>query len=264
MHLTKADEGRLDRSQDWGGEPAVRLTWLIDSALGDSDRGAVARMRIEPGGGQPAHSHPSAEEATVVLAGSGSVTIGGEELALRPGNVLYAPVGALHAIRAGAEPLDLLLTISANDAGAAGWEEGAGPAGAGAARLLSGREVDEQELNDAAIGFLGMHARWLVDGEICGSGSIVVGNSRFAPEGGVHELHRHPQTAEFFIVLDGEHGVQLEQDGSEVPVAPGDAALLGRGSWHGFRNNGSEELHAVFGFLSATSLDDAGYELPEG
>lgn len=262
MHLTRVGEGRVDKSQNWGGEPRLQLTWLIDSELGNSDRGAVARMRIEPGGEQPSHSHPGAEEATVVIAGVGSVTIGDEELALEPGNVLYAPAGAPHAIRAGSELLDLLVAISAPDADAAGWEEGAESTGA-TARLLSGREVDEQELNDAAIGFLGMHARWLVDGEICGS-SLVVGNSRFAPAGGVHELHRHPQTAEFFIVLDGDGGVQLDEDGSEVPVRPGDAALLGRGSWHGFRNDGGEELHAVFGFLTATSLDDAGYELPTG
>jgi mannose-6-phosphate isomerase-like protein (cupin superfamily) len=131
---------------------------------------------------------------------------------------------------------------------------------AGAARVLSGRETEEIELDDPAIGFIGMNARWLATDEICATGSVVVGASRFAPEGGVHELHRHPEAAEFFIVLSGE-GVQLDEDGAEVPVEVGEAALLPRGGWHGFRNTGSEEVRAVFGFLGATSLDRAGYEL---
>jgi oxalate decarboxylase/phosphoglucose isomerase-like protein (cupin superfamily) len=126
--------------------------------------------------------------------------------------------------------------------------------------VLSGRETDEIELDDPATGFIGMHARWLVTDEICGTGSIVVGASRFAPRGGAHELHRHPEAAEFFIVLSGE-GVQLDEEGNEVPVEVGEAALLPRGGWHGFRNTGPEEVRAVFGLLGATSLEGAGYEL---
>jgi oxalate decarboxylase/phosphoglucose isomerase-like protein (cupin superfamily) len=105
-----------------------------------------------------------------------------------------------------------------------------------------------------------MNARWLATDEICSTGSIVVGASRFAPEGGAHELHRHAEAAEFFIVLAGE-GVQLDEEGNEVPVEVGEAALLPKNSWHGFRNTGTEEVRAVFGFLGATSLDTAGYEL---
>jgi uncharacterized cupin superfamily protein len=126
--------------------------------------------------------------------------------------------------------------------------------------VLTGLETDEIELDDPATGFIGMNARWLATDEICGTGSIVVGASRFAPEGGAHELHRHSEAAEFFIVLSGE-GVQLDEDGGEVPVEVGEAALLPRGSWHGFRNTGTEEVRAVFGFLGVTSLDTAGYEL---
>jgi quercetin dioxygenase-like cupin family protein len=237
------------------------MTWLIDSELG-SARSAVGRMTVEPGGFQAVHRHPGGEEVSVVLSGSGSAVVAGEEVGLEPGNVLYAPPGAAHAIAAGAEPLDVLVVTSAADAASAGWEDGGASAGLEAC-LLSGLEVDEQELDDASIGFLGMYARWLVDVDICGSDSLVVGRSRFAPDGGAHEHHRHLGTAEFFIVLEGE-GAQLEEDGSEVPVEVGDAALLERGGWHGFRNTGDAEVHAIFGFLDVASFDDAGYELPEG
>jgi quercetin dioxygenase-like cupin family protein len=264
MHVTRASQARAELAGGWGSQPGTRLSWLLDARLGDSTHGAVGRMAIDAGGGQAAHRHPGAEEVTVVLGGHGTVFAAGRQLPLEPGNLLYAPPGAAHAVRAGGQGLDLLLVLSAPSAAAAGWEEGEeSAAGASAeARLLSGLETDEIELDDPATGFVGMHARWLADDEICGTERVVVGSSRFAPNGGAHELHRHPDAAEFFIALAGE-GAQLDEDGSEVAVVVGDAALLPHGSWHGFRNTGETEVRAVFGFLGATSLDAAGYELAE-
>jgi quercetin dioxygenase-like cupin family protein len=266
MHLTKLCEARPERGEGWGTQTLTDLSWLIDAGLGGSDMGAVARMTIEAGGGQEAHRHPGSEEVTLVLEGEGTALVDGSWAPIGAGNLLYAPTGSAHALSAGADGLDLLVVLSAPSAAAAGWEpadevRGGSSAGASSARLLTGRETEEVELDDAASGFLGMHARWLADATICGTGSILVGNSRFAPHRGVHELHRHPAGAEFFIVLSGE-GVQLDQDGTEVAVEVGEVALMPRGSWHGFRNTGEEEVHAVFGFLGATSLDAAGYELP--
>jgi quercetin dioxygenase-like cupin family protein len=278
MHLTKLCEARPERGEGWGTQPLTDLSWLIDADLGDSAHGAVARMTIEAGGGQEPHRHPDSEEVCLVLEGSGSAFIDGTWVPIGEGNLLHAPAGSVHALAAGPEGLDLLVVLSATSAAAAGWEAAdeatlptttvnevgrvASPrkAPAAAARLLTGLETDEVELDDPATGFIGMKARWLATDEICGTGSVLVGASRFAPEGGTHELHRHAEAAEFFIVLAGV-GVQLDEDGAEVPVEVGEAALLPRGSWHGFRNTGAEEVRAVFGFLGATSLDRAGYEL---
>jgi quercetin dioxygenase-like cupin family protein len=266
MHLTKLCEARPERCEGWGTQTLTDLSWLIDAELGDSEHGAVARMTIEAGGGQTPHRHPGSEEVTLVLEGAGTALVDGNRQPIEAGNLLYAPAGATHALEAGAEGLDLIVVLSATSASAAGWEPADEAASSRArafqaARLLTGRETEEIELDDAPSGFLGMHARWLADEAICDTDSIVVGNSRFAPHGGVHELHRHPEGAEFFVVLSGE-GVQLDQDGTEVPVEVGEMALLPRGAWHGFRNTGDEEVHAIFGFLGATSLDAAGYELP--
>lgn len=267
MHLTKLWEARPERGDGWATQALTDLSWLVDAELGDSDLGAVARMTIEAGGGQEPHRHPDAEEVTLVLEGSGTTLVGGERLPIEAGNLLYAPAGTTHALEAGVEGLDLIVVLAETSASAAGWE--ATPAttptnevaGAASARLLTGHETEEIELDDPASGFVGMNARWLADEAICETGSILVGNSRFAPHGGAHELHRHPEGAEFFVVLSGE-GVQLEPDGTEIPVEVGELALLPRGSWHGFRNVGEDEVRAVFGFLGATSLDNAGYELP--
>jgi quercetin dioxygenase-like cupin family protein len=266
MHLTKLCEARPERAAGWGTQPLTDLSWLIDADLGDSDHGAVARMTIEAGGGQKPHRHPGSEEVTLVLEGEGRALVDGRWESIEAGHLLHAPAGAPHALAAGPEGLDLLVVLSAPNAASAGWEEGGdavsqgAPPAAQTARVLTGRETDEIELDDPATGFIGMNARWLATDEICGTGSVVVGASRFAPEGGAHELHRHAEAAEFFIVLSGE-GAQLDEDGAEVPVEVGEAALLPRGSWHGFRSTGSEEVRAVFGFLGATSLDRAGYEL---
>jgi quercetin dioxygenase-like cupin family protein len=306
VHLTKLCEARPERAAGWGTQPLTDLSWLIDADLGDSERGAVARMTIEAGGGQEPHRHPGSEEVALVLEGAGNALVDGGWQPIEAGNLLHAPMGSVHALAAGPEGLDLRVVLSATSAAAAGWEphdeatlpttnvdevgrvassHGAPPAagepsarttpadtaspattaavevaGEAVSRVLTGHETEEIELDDPAIGFIGMNARWLATDEICATGSIVVGASRFAAEGGVHELHRHPEAAEFFIVLSGE-GVQLDEDGAEVPVEVGEAALLPRGGWHGFRNTGQEEVRAVFGFLGATSLDRAGYEL---
>jgi quercetin dioxygenase-like cupin family protein len=290
MHLTKLCEARPERGEGWGTQPLTDLSWLIDADLGDSAHGAVARMTIEAGGGQEPHRHPGSEEVTLVLEGEGRALFDERWESIEAGNLLHAPAGSTHALTAGPEGLDLLVVLSATSAAVAGWEhadtpsspttiagevgeegvsQGAPPAAQtasspgsppGVARVLSGRETDEIELDDPATGFIGMNARWLATDEICGTGSVVVGASRFAPEGGAHELHRHAEAAEFFIVLSGQ-GAQLDEDGAEVPVEVGEAALLPKGSWHGFRSTGPEEVRAVFGFLGATSLDRAGYEL---
>jgi quercetin dioxygenase-like cupin family protein len=259
MHVTRKVEGRLERSEGWGTQRFVRLTWLIDRELGGCEHGAVGRMTIDPGGFQPLHRHPGAEEVTVVLSGSGTALCAGEEVPFRAGNVLHAPAGAAHGVAAGGERLDLLVVASAPGAAAAGWEEGAG--GGPSARLLSGGEADEQELDDPETGFVGMHARRLVDAGICDSDSLVIGASRFVPGIGTHELHRHPGAAEFFVLLEGD-GAHLDLRGGQVPVAPGDAALLGASAWHGFRNTGPREARAISGFLGSASFDAAGYELP--
>ncbi|HEY5334359.1 MAG TPA: cupin domain-containing protein [Solirubrobacterales bacterium] len=265
MHLTKLCDARPERGEGWGTQTLTDLSWLIDAELGDSEQGAVARMTIEAGGAQEPHRHPDSEEITLVLEGSGTALIDGAWQATEAGNLLYAPAGSIHALAAGADGLDAIVVLSATSAAAAGWELAGlshGAPSARGARLLSGRETDEIELDDAPSGFLGMNARWLADESICGTSRILVGNSRFAPGRGAHELHRHPKGAEFFVVLSGE-GAQLEPDGTEVPVEVGEMVLVPRGSWHGFRNVGTEEVHAVFGFLGATSLEGAGYELPE-
>lgn len=242
MHVTKLAEARPECGPGWGTQSLTDLSWLLDAELGGSEHGALGRMTIEAGGAQEPHRHPGAAELAVVLEGEGMALAGGRWLALGPGDLLQAPAGAVHALRAGGEGLDLLVVVSAPDAETAGWEPAAESAAAGAeARLLRGHEAGELDLDDAA-------------------GAL--GRDRFAADGAAHELRRHPGAAGFFVLLEGE-GVQLGAGGEEEPVGPGDAALLAPGAWHGFRNTGPREARAVSGLLGAAGLAAAGHELRE-
>ena len=234
MHVTKLAEARPERGAGWGTQSLTDLSWLLDGELGGSEHGALGRMTIEAGGEQEPHRHPGADEVAVVLEGRGTALAGGSRLPIEAGNLLHAPAGAAHALRAGAEGLDLLVVLSAASAAAAGWEAGEGSDGGAEARLLDSLRTDEVELDEV----------------------------RFAPDDGAHDLRRHPGAAEFFVLLAGE-GARLDEDGEEVPVGRGDATLLSPGSWHGFRNTGSREARGVLGLLVAAGLDAARYELPE-
>ena len=57
-------------------------------------------------------------------------------------------------------------------------------------------------------------------------------------------LHRHPSSIEVIYLLSGR-AVMTDITGKERPVGPGDAAYMGRGTPHGFKNTGSQPVVAV-------------------
>jgi uncharacterized cupin superfamily protein len=69
-------------------------------------------VTLPPGvGGAPAHCHALEEELFFVLAGTGTLTLGGDEHPLRAGDVVARPpsTGVCHAIRAGDAGLEYLV-----------------------------------------------------------------------------------------------------------------------------------------------------------
>jgi uncharacterized cupin superfamily protein len=86
----------------------------IDVDLGTA-AGSVAtglsHMTLSPGGeGYPPHFHGAEEELFVILRGSGTLLLGDEEAAVRPGHVVSRPPGTrvAHSFRAGEEGLTYL------------------------------------------------------------------------------------------------------------------------------------------------------------
>lgn len=115
---------------------------------------------------------------------------------------MYAPAGAAHGLRAGTQGLNALIVLGVESAEEAGWSDAIATAAA-AAVVVRGDEGETMVLDDAAQGFRGVTAGWVVDAELAGRTGIVVGRSQFAA-GGAHELHRHPGCAEFFYLLEEE------------------------------------------------------------
>lgn len=73
---------------------------------------AVWRGITEPGATTPPHTHDH-EEVLVVLAGSGSASMDGEQVDVSPGDVLIVPPNKLHQLfgPADGEPLDAIAVM---------------------------------------------------------------------------------------------------------------------------------------------------------
>jgi uncharacterized cupin superfamily protein len=82
----------------------------VGVALGSRQAG-LRHLLVEPGALTfPPHCHSTEEELFVVLDGTGTLLLGDEEHAVRPGSVVARPpaTGVAHAFRAGDGPLTLL------------------------------------------------------------------------------------------------------------------------------------------------------------
>jgi quercetin dioxygenase-like cupin family protein len=73
---------------------------------------AVWRGVTEPGATTPPHKHDH-EEVLVVLSGSGSASMDGEQMDVSPGDVLIVPPNKLHQLfgPADGEPLDAIAVM---------------------------------------------------------------------------------------------------------------------------------------------------------
>jgi mannose-6-phosphate isomerase-like protein (cupin superfamily) len=79
---------------------------LLAEGQFDSRNLAVTWVEGAPGSQQPLHVHEDAEQAYVIVRGSGRMILGDEEREVGPGTLVFIPPGTQHAIRNdGAEPL---------------------------------------------------------------------------------------------------------------------------------------------------------------
>ncbi len=210
------------------------MTTRVDTSV-ETDLGSLAVC----GAGDYAH-RPDVESAVVVVAGA-VVWQGGT---LRVGDGVYGPCRFLGTARL----LVLRSRYPATGNGGVAWRYA--PAGRTADRFL-----------DVEGGFADMHVRWLASGDTLGTRGIVVATSTFEP-GGRHDLHRHPNADEFFLVLRGG-GHHLTANGP-LRLDPGGLVHVPAGEPHGFRTDPDTVTTALYGYLGAGSLEQAGYELVGG
>lgn len=72
---------------------------------------AMRRFIMQPGGGIPAHTN-TVEHEQYVLRGRAAMTIGGERLEVKPGDVVFIAAGTPHSYEViGSEPFEFLCVV---------------------------------------------------------------------------------------------------------------------------------------------------------
>jgi quercetin dioxygenase-like cupin family protein len=108
-----------------------------------------------------------------------------------------------------------------------------------------------------------MDVRWLVTNRTQDSKQTVVGRTIMPP--GVkskHAIHRHPNAEEWEYIVSG---VALKHVGGEsFTLRAGELAFIPRNVYHGLDNaSDTEPLVTLWGYCGASSLEEAGYVIPE-
>ena len=108
-----------------------------------------------------------------------------------------------------------------------------------------------------------MDVRWLVTDRTQDSEFTVIGKTILPPGiGSTHALHRHPNAEEWEYVV---HGCGIKHVGDEsFTVNAGEFAFVPRNVYHALENaSENEPLITIWGYSGASSLEKAGYVIPE-
>jgi quercetin dioxygenase-like cupin family protein len=97
-------------------QPGQYAPWRRDkmgkSTLFESSRLMVGLNAFEAGQSHALHAHAGMDKLYHVLEGEGVFLLEGRELAMRAGDLLIAPEGVPHGIRAGAARLLVLVVLA--------------------------------------------------------------------------------------------------------------------------------------------------------
>lgn len=107
MHVNSTREAPVNRR---GGQTSYLL--LTKDQFG-SERLAVTWVDCPAGSQQPMHRHPDAEQVYCIIAGRGTMIVGGEERTVEAGTLVFIPPDTDHAIfNPGPEPLAFVSATS--------------------------------------------------------------------------------------------------------------------------------------------------------
>ena len=122
-------------------------------------------------------------------------------------------------------------------------------------------DVEPDGSLSADDGWIDMEVRWLITADSVGSRKTVVGRTVLKP-GSKHDIHRHPNAEEWEYVISGS-AIKHIGDG-HVRLSAGDVVFVPANVYHGMENTSdSEPVVTIWGYSGASSLDDAGYLLPD-
>lgn len=94
------------RVHRWDEIALEKITEMISQKIVSGEREMLAQIYLKRGALVPMHSHES-EQMTYILQGALKVTVAGEALTVREGEVLHVPSGVPHQAEALEDTLEL-------------------------------------------------------------------------------------------------------------------------------------------------------------
>ena len=112
--VVRGGEREWEEMENGDGTVGVLFKTLVSSGLTPSEALTLGVAKVPPGGGLREHRHRQAE-VYLVLAGEGSVSIGGETRPVEAGSAVFVPGDAWHScVNTGASELRLAYVIAAD------------------------------------------------------------------------------------------------------------------------------------------------------
>ena len=97
-------------------QPLEHAPWRADkmgkSTIFESPRLLVGLNAFEPGQSHALHAHAGMDKLYHVLEGEGTFLLEGRDLPMRAGDLLVAPDGVPHGVRAGTQRLLVLVVLA--------------------------------------------------------------------------------------------------------------------------------------------------------
>lgn len=244
------------------GDPqhASQVQWLVNRDLFPEALGTVL-IRVLPGGAElPSHQLAMAESVTFLLSGGGEWSANDGPWSLSAGEGVFNPAGTRRAFTATFGKDATLLEVWGHPSNPGVASHSVNSDTGSGCRISHVVDKDDDILQTTG-GFIDMGVHWLATTETVGASTLVLATSTFTP-GGSHQLHRHTDADEFFLIIEG-CGTLLTEQGSERLKA-GEVVYLAAGEWHGFTTDPGVTTRSVYGYLGVGNLKQAGYEVREG
>jgi quercetin dioxygenase-like cupin family protein len=111
VHHNQSSNPIVDATtMEWGEHPRVAGIYMKQLlTASDNPLASVALVQVPPGGVVGLHSHAEQVETVYMLKGQGVLTLAGDEMPFKAGQIVALPTGVEHELRnAGNEPVELI------------------------------------------------------------------------------------------------------------------------------------------------------------
>ncbi len=228
------------------GQSGVSAQVLVDQKNSGNGQASMTLVTIEAKREVPLHSHSSAE-VLFVLRGEGLVRGPGAAQAVGPGSAIYVPKGMPHGFVAGDSEVEVVQLYAPggpegrfrDSANTSGTEAFAGKL----PKRGKGPVVKAAAQADAyAIAGGKAEIRIVLDEAITKDEAAYVGALTAQP-GTLIPLHRHGDSSEYLLVLEGTATMQVA--GKSLQIQAGDAVQIPTNVEHGAEIGGTEAFKAL-------------------